>query len=175
MPEGAWYRLIHQSVRLGPPGADLPEMTSILATFGTITMLATGRRGNKVCLCLIVHPCACGSVTAYPYQRAAIHTFDVPAPPSHTHHSTVPSPKPIYKFGPYPSTHLISFPLAEAASTARARSGDEAAGRPTDFEGDPTVVADVARRAAAEAREEAVPKRLEPDGEPGASAGKSGS
>lgn len=56
---------------------DLPETTSILATLGTTTILDTGRRGNRVCLCRIVQPCAC-SFSQYVRARSAHGGSSVP-------------------------------------------------------------------------------------------------
>ena len=76
----------------------------------------------------------------------------------------------MYRFGPYPSTHRISFPVADAASIPLDLSGEDEAIRPRAFEvGEEPVTPPVARRAAAEASEEAVPKMPEPEGDEGPS------
>jgi len=56
-------------------------------------------------------------------------TFDPPAVASHTHHSTTPSERPMYRLFPYPSTHLTSIFWSTGPrlrlSPGPARSGDK--------------------------------------------------
>lgn len=82
--------------------------------------------------------------------------------PSHTHQATTPSDPPIYKFGPYPSTHLTSA-TRSLTPLNTPRSGDEEFGKTTFCAeaGDAAAEATAAaRRPAAAAIEVAEERRL---------------
>jgi hypothetical protein len=114
-------------------------------TLGNSMILFTARRGNNVCLCRSVQPLFCDSAKGSTVIRTIKLTLSSPEFPSMTHHSTIPSDRPIYTFLSYPSTQFTSFLGPSSLATG-----------PFAVEAETDAV-EVALRPAEVAREAAVP------------------